>query len=248
MADREGSIYYQSIQDFDFDRACTFLAEKKISFFNKHNNGNILALNDVGDDYEISYEQVKQEALSGKTFNVNIWLNERRKLFWTFRSQDGYFVFDFYLGFLSQEDRDKASKNIQELVAESEIGIFRSPFPKSSDNSASDNNTGGTLDEVDTGTEPFDLGAATEIDPNTLPKGNDFLEDILNGQFEFPDVEEGGSYIFLASGAFSDGIDETTQGLIGLADIDEVLESASRPSKKGSDLNLPVGFKLYRKE
>ena len=110
MADREGSIYYQSIQDFDFDRACTFLAEKKISFFNKHNNGNILALNDVGDDYEISYEQVKQEALSGKTFNVNIWLNERRKLFWTFRSQDGYFVFDFYLGFLSQEDRDKASK------------------------------------------------------------------------------------------------------------------------------------------
>ena len=110
MADREGSIYYRSIEDFDFDRACAFLAKEGVSLWNKSHNGKILALDDVGDDYEISYEQVKQKALSGSIFNVNIWLNYRSKSFWTFRSHNSCFVSDFYLGFLSQEERDRVSK------------------------------------------------------------------------------------------------------------------------------------------
>lgn len=110
MADREGSIYYQSIENFDFDRTCAFLAEEKIFLSDKPDNGKILALDDIGDDYEISYEQAKKKVLSGKTFNINIWLNYQRKIFWTFRSQNDHFVLDFYLGFLSQEDRDKVSK------------------------------------------------------------------------------------------------------------------------------------------
>ena len=93
----------------------------------------------------------------------------------------------------------KAANNIQEILAEGDIDVFRSPFPEPTGETG-DNNTGSTLDEVGSGTEPFDLGAATEIDPKTLPQGNEFLEDILNGQFEFPDAEEGGSY-FLAAGA-----------------------------------------------
>ena len=60
------------------------------------------------------------------------------------------------------------------------------------------------------------------------------LQNLLDGNFEFPDAEEGGAY-FLASEPFSEGINETTQGLIGLSNIDEVIDSASRPSKKGSE-------------
>ena len=86
----------------------------------------------------------------------------------------------------------KAASNIQELLNGSDADIF-------------------VPEDVDTGTEPFDLGAATEIDPNTLPEGNDFLEDILNGQFEFPDAEEGGSY-FLPIGEVPDSpIGKTTK-------------------------------------
>ena len=87
----------------------------------------------------------------------------------------------------------RRAKNIQEALEGSEIGVFRSPFPESSENT--DNNTGGgSPDDVDTGTKPFDLGEATRIKPESIPDGNDFLEDILDGQFEFPDVEEVGYY------------------------------------------------------
>lgn len=110
MADREGSIYYRNIEDFDFDRACDFLALEGISLLNKPNDGKILALDDEGDDYEISYEQVKQKALSGNIFNVLIWLNYRRKSYWTFRSQNSCFVLDFYLGSLLHEEGDRVSR------------------------------------------------------------------------------------------------------------------------------------------
>ena len=97
--------------------------------------------------------------------------------------------------------------------------------------------------DAPTNTPPFDLGElgnAREIDPEQFPSGNKFLEDILNGQFEFPNAEEGGSYFLAADGAFSDGIDETTQGLIGLSDIDDVIESSLRPSKAGSETTRGV--------
>ena len=84
MADREGSIYYQSIHDFNFDRTFAFLAKEGISLPNKSKNGKIIALDDVGDDYEVSYEQVKQKALSGSLFNVVAWLNYQKKSFLTF--------------------------------------------------------------------------------------------------------------------------------------------------------------------
>ena len=110
MADREGGIYYQSIDDFDFDRTFAFLAKEGISLLNKSKNGKIIALDDVGDDYEIRYEQVKQKALSGNLFSVVAWLNYQQKSFLTFYLKDKHFVLEFYLGFLSQEERDLVSK------------------------------------------------------------------------------------------------------------------------------------------
>ena len=110
MADREGSIYYQSIHDFNFDRTFAFLAKEGISLPNKSKNGKIIALDDVGDDYEVSYEQVKQKALSGSLFNVVAWLNYQKKSFLTFYLKDKHFVLEFYLGFLLQEERDLVSK------------------------------------------------------------------------------------------------------------------------------------------
>ena len=110
MADRVGSIYYESINDFDFDRTFAFLAKEKISLPNKSENGKIIALDEVGDDYEVNYEQVKQKALSGSLFNVVAWLNYQEKSFVTFYLKDNHFVLEFYLGFLLQENRDLVSK------------------------------------------------------------------------------------------------------------------------------------------
>ncbi len=110
MADREGSIYYESINDFDFDRTFAFLAKEGISLPNKSKNGKIIALDEVGDDYEVNYEQVKQKALSGSLFNVVAWLNYQKKSFLTFCLKDDHFVLDFYLGYLLQEERDLVSK------------------------------------------------------------------------------------------------------------------------------------------
>ena len=57
--------------------------------------------------------------------------------------------------------------------------------------------------DAPTNTPPFDLGElgnAREIDPEKFPSGNKFLEDILGGQFEFPNAEEGGSYFLTSEG------------------------------------------------
>ena len=88
---------------------------------------------------------------------------------------------------------------------------------------------------VDTGTPPFNLEEAIEVNVLDFPNADSYLQDILDGKFEFPtDDGEGGAY-FLASEPFSEGIDETTQDLIGVSSVDEVLNSASRPSKKNSE-------------
>ena len=110
MADREGSIYYQSNHYFDFDRACNFLAKEGLTLLNKPENGNILALDDEGDDYVLSYEQAKQKALSGNLFNITIWLNYQWETIWTFRRENNYFIQDFYLGSLLHEQRNQVSK------------------------------------------------------------------------------------------------------------------------------------------
>ena len=110
MADREGGIYYQSINDFNFDRTFAFLAREGISLPNKLENGKIFALDEVGDDYEVSYDRVKQKALNGSLFNVVAWLNYQQKSFLSFRLKDNHFILEFYLGFLSQKERDLVSK------------------------------------------------------------------------------------------------------------------------------------------
>ena len=110
MADSIGSIYYQNIEDFDFDRACIFIAEEGISLQDKADGGKILALDDEGDDYEIDYEQTKQKALSGKIFNVSIWPTYQRRSIWTFRSERNCLIMEFGLGSLFDGERDKLSK------------------------------------------------------------------------------------------------------------------------------------------
>lgn len=110
MADRKGSIYYLNNDDFDFDRACDFLAKEGLTLIDKPKNGKILALDDEGDDYVISYEQAKQKALSENLFNVTIWLNYQWQTIWTFRRENNCWVQDFYLSFLLQEGRNQVSK------------------------------------------------------------------------------------------------------------------------------------------
>lgn len=123
MANREGGIYYRNYSDFDFDKACAFLVQEGISLLNKPKNGKILALDDIGDEYEISYEQTKQKALSGNIFNVIIWLNYQRQSYWTFRSENNCLIIDFYLGFLFQEERNQVSKTFTKFFL-SEISEY----------------------------------------------------------------------------------------------------------------------------
>ena len=124
MADREGSIYYQSINDFNFDRTFAFLAKEGISLPNKSKNGKIFVLDEVGNNYEVSYEQVKQKALSGSLFNVVAWLNHQKKSFLTFYLKNNHFVLEFYLGFLLQGERDLVSKIFLKLFI-SETTFFK---------------------------------------------------------------------------------------------------------------------------
>jgi len=69
MADREGSIYYRNLEYFDFDKACSFLAKEGLSLYDKPENGRIIALDEVGDEFEISYEQAKQKVY-GEKFSI----------------------------------------------------------------------------------------------------------------------------------------------------------------------------------
>ena len=110
MVDKQSSIYYQRIEDFDFDRACSFLEKKGISLLNKPYDGKIIALDDEGDDYEISYEQTKQKALSSNMFNVKIWLDYKWRVIWTFRLSNNCFVLDFHLFSLFEHEKNLVSK------------------------------------------------------------------------------------------------------------------------------------------
>ena len=110
MADSIGGIYYRNYSDFDFDKACAFLMKEGISLLNKPHNGKIIALDEVGDDYEISYEQTKQKALSGNLFNFSIWPTYQRRSIWTFRSENNFLIIEFGLWSLFDEEADKVSK------------------------------------------------------------------------------------------------------------------------------------------
>ena len=74
----------------------------------------------------------------------------------------------------------KATSNIQELLEANEPEIF---VPEG---------------DIDPSIPPFDLSEVPRYDPERFPNNNDFLDDILNGQYEFPDAEEGGSYFLPA--------------------------------------------------
>ena len=96
-----------------------------------------------------------------------------------------------------------SANNIRQLLIDSDSQIFFTPVDD--DLFADTNVEGFPAGEGDapTNTPPFDLGElgdTREIDLEKFPSGNQFLEDILNGQFEFPDAEEGGSYFLPIEG------------------------------------------------
>ena len=75
-----------------------------------------------------------------------------------------------------------AAKSIQELIEANQPEVF---VPEG---------------DIDSSTPPFDLGEASQIDPESFPNGDDFLEGILDGQYEFPsDDGTGGAYYLTAS-------------------------------------------------
>ena len=83
-----------------------------------------------------------------------------------------------------------AASNIQELLGSSQPEIF---VPEG---------------DIDPSTPPFDLGEATRINPESFPNANDFLDDILDGKFEFPTDDGGiGSHFLTIDEGIPEGID-----------------------------------------
>ena len=90
----------------------------------------------------------------------------------------------------------KAASNIQDLLEDSRVEVF-------------------VPEGVDTSTGPFDLGEAARIAKENFPGRNDFLEDLFDGQYEFPDDSgEAGAYFLPieTNPILSDLIDSSTLG------------------------------------
>ena len=91
------------------------------------------------------------------------------------------------------------ASNIQELLGSNDAEVFV------------------TDPNADTSIPPFDLGEVTKLDnPNDLPSGDEFVQDILDGKFEFPtDNSEGvGSYFLPIDDGIPSGIDLEQTGQI----------------------------------
>ena len=94
------------------------------------------------------------------------------------------------------EDALEQADNLQQLVEDIKVFVFPGDEPL---------NDGGSIEifnppDVDTGTEPFDLGESIILEDNTFFPKDGFLEALLNGRFEFPDEGERGSYFLAIEG------------------------------------------------
>ena len=81
--------------------------------------------------------------------------------------------------------------------------------------------------DVDFDSEPFDLGEPIGLGDNTFfPKGDGFLDDILNGRFEFPDEDEVTFSLFDAAGKAGNDIgDIREQAVADLLGVEIVKDS-----------------------
>ena len=110
-----------------------------------------------------------------------------------------------------------AASNIQELIGSSDTEVF---VPEG---------------DIDSSTPPFDLGEATQIDPESFPKSDDFLNGLLDGQYEFPNEEQGGSYI-LNSDTYYDLSDPFYEGAIENPGSEPSLETSSYENARNTAL------------
>ena len=67
----------------------------------------------------------------------------------------------------------KQSNDLLQALQESDVQLFSS-----------------SGEDINTSTPPFDLGKVTNVNPETFPDGNQFIQDIQDGRFEFPEGNE----------------------------------------------------------
>lgn len=124
-------------------------------------------------------------------------------------------IVDYALTFKIVDDTLETVDSLQELIQRSseEGNVFVLP----EDERLTEGNNGDVLTfpaeefTVPTGTPGFELGEPIGFDDNTFfPKGDGFLDDLLNGRFETPNESEGGSY-FLAIEVPDNPIGKTTR-------------------------------------
>ena len=114
----------------------------------------------------------------------------------------------YALTFKIVEDTLETAGNLQELIETSKERVQVYLFPENEQ--LTQGNDGEVLTfpdgeiNVPTGTPEFDLAEPIGFDDNAyFPKGDGFLDDVLNGRFEFPDEGEG---LFTLFDAASSGI------------------------------------------
>lgn len=106
------------------------------------------------------------------------------------------------------------ASNIQELLDSSDTEVF---VPEG---------------DIDPSTPPFDLGEATRINPESFPNSNDFLDGILDGNFEFPTDDAGGVY-FLAAGRQGNEIGDLREEAVA-----DLVGGILAKDSKGQDIEL----------
>ena len=128
----------------------------------------------------------------------------------------------------------ESANNIRELIQGNDIDIYISTPPFVGP-LLKDDVPGGfptREGEVPLTIPPFDLGEATSIDKEIFPSGNQYLEDILDGQFEFPLDDE--LFIFFDAA----GREGNLLGDLREERVAEIVGGTLAKDKNGQDIRL----------
>ena len=125
-------IYSHSQQSFCFREASMFLSKKGFHLI-RPDTGVIIALDDEGDSYEISYELACQKVEGAEPFAVELWLDSESTMPWTLCLEDNVSIQDFHFFSLDNMQIELASKTLFEFflierTKQNMLGIYIDKF------------------------------------------------------------------------------------------------------------------------
>ena len=134
MADEGATIYYYSKQSFSFERTCNYLNQS--GWFIKNPNTQLITGINEGDFAEKNQNKVKQIVVQSKELGIEIWSNNKQRIFWSIIERNNFFLQNFTFNYLDYDDIEKRTSKIflefalQELteVGEGMLGFTLDQF------------------------------------------------------------------------------------------------------------------------